>query len=108
MGVQSIDAPDRLEHRHYSVQKIEVSDLSAALKAGWADFLAKPSHILFLGIIYPILGFILARLTSNLNLVPLIYPLLTGFALIGPLAAIGLYELSRRRELGEAVHWRHT
>lgn len=96
------------QHISTDVRHIHRSDLKAALRAGWQDFLAKPSHILFLGLIYPILGFIFARLTSNMNLIPLIYPLLTGFALVGPLAAVGLYELSRRREKGEELHWRHA
>jgi len=91
-----------------TVNIISTTDLKYALRAGWQDFLAKPSHILFLGLIYPILGFVFARLTSDMNLVPLIYPLLTGFALVGPLAAIGLYELSKRREMGQELHWRHA
>ncbi|MGD8325836.1 MAG: DUF2189 domain-containing protein [Sphingomonadales bacterium] len=96
------------QHGGIDVRHIHSSDLKAALRAGWQDFLAKPSHIFFLGLIYPILGFIFARLTSNMNLIPLIYPLLTGFALIGPLAAVGLYELSRRKELGQELHWRYA
>lgn len=90
------------------VNTISTSDLKHALKAGWQDFLAKPSHILFLGLIYPILGFVFARLTSDMDLIPLVYPLLTGFALVGPIAAIGLYELSKRREQGLELHWRHA
>src|SRR4051794_18215905 len=62
-----------------------------------------PSHAVFLCLIYPVVGFVLARLVLGANVLPLLFPLMAGFALIGPLAALGLYELSRRREQGHEV-----
>jgi uncharacterized membrane protein len=85
-----------------------VHDVRDALREGFDDFLNNPSHLVFLGFIYPTVGLFLAFWTSNLNLLPLLYPLISGFALIGPFAAIGIYETSRRRETGLDASWRHA
>ncbi|HUI21782.1 MAG TPA: DUF2189 domain-containing protein [Methylocella sp.] len=86
-----------LSSAHYPiVRKIGPSDLRDALAKGLADFLAMPSHLVFLGLIYPLIGIWLVVGNSP----QLIFPLVSGFALIGPFAAIGLYEISRRRECG--------
>ena len=83
------------------VRRISTSDLYYALARGYDDFAAFPSHALFLCVIYPLLGILLIGLTSGtLSLLPLAVPIAAGFALVGPVAAIGLYELSRRREAG--------
>jgi uncharacterized membrane protein len=86
-----------------SIRRIGAADLIDALKSGWDDFAAMPSHALFLCVMYPIIGLAIAGLTLGYALVPWFYPLAAGFALIGPIAAIGLYELSRRREAGTEV-----
>ncbi|MEW9804775.1 DUF2189 domain-containing protein [Mesorhizobium sp. ZMM04-5] len=93
---------------HIRVRKISVSDLFDALRQGIDDFMVKPSHLVFLCLIYPIVGVFLAAWTSGNNALPLMFPLVSGFALIGPFAAIGLYEISRRRELGMDTSWRHA
>jgi uncharacterized membrane protein len=87
------------------VRKIGLADLRDALAKGMDDFLAFPSHAVFLIAIYPFLGLVLAALTFNYDLFPMLFPLAAGFALIGPLAAIGLYEMSRRREQTQDVSW---
>ena len=97
---------DRITHP--AVRKIHVGDLTAALREGFDDFMDKPSHYVFLGLIYPIVGVVLALWTSGYNALPLLYPLMSGFALIGPFAAIGLYEISRRREAGLDTSWQHA
>jgi uncharacterized membrane protein len=85
---------------HVPVRKIGFPDLKDALRKGVDDFMAMPTHLAFLGFLYPLFGVGLAALTFTNNALPLLFPLVSGFALIGPVAAIGLYELSRRRELG--------
>jgi uncharacterized membrane protein len=87
------------------VRRLTINDLFAALADGWRDFWRKPSHLAFLGLIYPLVGAALAVWTSGNNSWPLLFPLITGFALIGPFAALPIYEMSRRQELGLDTHW---
>src|SRR6202158_3786561 len=90
----------------FVIRKISLSDLSAALRLGWEDFQAMPSHAIVLCLIYPVLGLVLFRMVLGYSVLPLLFPLAAGFTLIGPFAALGLYELSRRRERGEeAAAW---
>src|SRR6202521_2418672 len=90
----------------FVIRKIGLSDLSEALRLGWEDFKAVPSHAIILCVIYPVLGLVLFRLVLGYSVLPLLFPLAAGFTLIGPFAALGLYELSRRRERGEeAAAW---
>jgi uncharacterized membrane protein len=85
----------------FVVRKIRLSDLSDALRLGWEDFEAIPTHAVVLCLIYPVLGLVIFRMVLGASLLPLLFPLAAGFTLIGPFAGLGLYELSRRRERGE-------
>jgi len=91
-----------------AVRSIGIADIEDSLAKGLDDFRAMPTHALFLAIIYPIAGLIVAHAVFNEQMWSLLYPLAAGFALIGPFAAIGLYELSRRREEGRDTHWLHV
>jgi len=88
-----------------TVRRISVADLREVLAKGLADFGAYRTDVIFICLIYPIVGLILAQLAFGNDMVPLIFPLGAGFALVGPVAAVGLYEMSRRREQGHAVSW---
>src|SRR3954454_25304382 len=90
------------------VRKIGLADLKDVLRKGFADFWAMPSQVFFIGLIYPIAGLILAGFAFGQNMLPLLYPLASGFALVGPLVSIGLYELSRRREQGLPTDWKYA
>jgi uncharacterized membrane protein len=75
------------------------------LAKGLDDFMAMPTFSVFLILIYPVVGLILLRLTFGYDMLPLLFPLMAGFTLVGPLSTVGLYELSRRREQGLDVSW---
>jgi uncharacterized membrane protein len=108
MANQDIILPTEPTPELPTVRSIGPADLRDALAKGLDDFWAMPTHVVFLSLIYPIVGIALGSATLGFNVVPLLYPLATGFALIGPFAAIGLYELSRRRELGLDTSWKHA
>ena len=90
------------------IRQIGVRDLFDALAKGVDDFTSKPSHVVFLCLIYPVIGVLLATWSSGNNVLQLLFPLASGFALIGPFAALGLYEISRRREAGQDTSWSHA
>jgi uncharacterized membrane protein len=111
-------AVDSLGHRAHEraglhpatpiVRHIGAADLVYALRRGFDDFAAFRSDVVFLCVVYPVAGLVLGRLAFGYNMLPLLFPLASGFALVGPFAAIGLYEMSRRREQGVEVGWADT
>ncbi len=91
-----------------TVHTIGVADLTDALTKGIADFKAMPTHLVHFCWIYPIVVLIGARTYAGYDVLPLAFPLLTGFTLIGPIVATGMYELSRRREMGLDISRMHA
>lgn len=88
-----------------AARRITPRDLWIALARGLDDFGASRSDVVLLCVVYPLAGLVLARLAHGYDMLPLIFPLASGFALIGPVAAVGFYEMSRQRERGGAVDW---
>jgi uncharacterized membrane protein len=103
-GIHTTAAAQRLPR----VRTIRPRDLVDALAKGIDDFTAMPTHAIFISLIYPIAGLVIGIAVSGSNLLWLFYPMATGFALLGPVAAVGLYELSRRREQGLSTDWSHA
>jgi uncharacterized membrane protein len=89
----------------FAVRRIHIADLRWALARGMQDFAASRTDVIFLCVIYPLLGLLLARVASGYEMLPLVFPLASGFALVGPLAGVGLNEMSRRREQGLSAGW---
>ncbi len=86
------------------IRRLSVHDLRQALSQGYDDFREIPTQLVFVGLLYPVIAFVAARAAVG-DLLPLLFPLLTGLSLMGPVMAVGLYEISRRREAGLPVSW---
>ena len=87
------------------IRRISLGDLPKIVAKGWSDFTSNRTDVAFLCLFYPLAGIVVSRLAFNHNLLPLLFPFVSGFALVGPFAAAGLYEMSRRREQGKPVSW---
>jgi uncharacterized membrane protein len=91
------------------VRHIGLKDIGIALRQGFDDYRAKRGEMLFLGLIYPIVGLIAVGITfGRVDMLPLAFPLVAGLTLMGPPLASGFYELARRREHGLDAGWKHV
>lgn len=84
---------------------LTVSDLRAAVAAGWGDFKAYPAFGLFFAAIYVAAGILLYFALFEWSQIAWLAPIAAGFPLLAPFVAVGLYEVSRRREAGIAMSW---
>jgi uncharacterized membrane protein len=85
------------------VRQIAASDIVEALGSGLRDFQNAPLYGLVFGALYVAGGLAIVLSVVSLGVSYLAYPLAAGFALIGPFVAVGLYDVSRRREAGLPV-----
>jgi uncharacterized membrane protein len=97
--------PDRHTAAPPRIGRIGMADVRSALREGLHDLGVARTDVVFIALVYPIVGLVLARLAFSLNFLPLIFPLISGFAILGPLAAVGLYAVSRNLEAGRPVTW---
>ena len=87
------------------VNKVTAEDITAALKAGFSDFLARPVMSGFFGLFYAVFGILFVWCLFWLGQVWMIIPAAIAFPLVAPFACAGLYEMSRRLEKGEGFGW---
>jgi Predicted integral membrane protein len=89
------------------VRTLTSSDLNLSLREGWNDFLSMRGDLIFIGMLYPLVGLVAAWVTQGSNVLPLFFPIAAGISLLGPIVAVGFYELARRREAGLESDWSH-
>lgn len=85
------------------VRRITAADIAEALGQGLRDFQAVPLYGLAFGAFYRRRRIAILLCLTAFGMVYLAYPLAAGFAMIGPFVALGLYEVSRRREAGQPI-----
>ena len=107
MATRTIARPARRRATKIPVRQITNDDLRIALRQGLDDFLDMRGDILFAGLIYTIVGLAAVVMTTKQALMPYFIPVIAGVGLLGPVAAVGFYELARRREKGETANWAH-
>lgn len=100
-------APASVQAPLIPLRDIATGDLRASLREGWSDFLRMRGDLFFLGLLYPLVGIVAATVTLGGALLPLFFPIAAGIGLLGPIAAIGFYELARRMESGRDPSWSH-
>jgi uncharacterized membrane protein len=107
MATRPFSGPATTASQPVPIRHITPGDLRTSLADGWRDFIEMRGDIIFLAILYPLIGFLAAAATLGGTLLPLFLPIAAGVGLLGPLAAIGFYEMARRREMGLHSTWSH-
>lgn len=107
MAAKTMPGSVKLRKANIPVRKIGGADLNASLRDGWSDFMEMRGDLIFLGLLYPLIGIVAAVVTVGSPLLPLFLPIAAGIGLLGPVAAVGFYEMARRREMGLHSNWPH-
>ena len=106
MATQTIPSASRdAKTGRIPVRKITNEDLNLSLRQGLDDFKDLRGDLVFAGLIYTLIGRAAVIMTTSAPLMPFFFPVVAGVALLGPVTAVGFYELARRREKGQEVHW---
>ena len=106
MATNTMNRAARRRARDIPVKTISDQDLRLSLRQGLDDFLTFRGDIIFAGIIYTVIGLAAVVMTASAPLIPFFLPIVAGIGLLGPVAAVGFYELARQREDGVPnLHW---
>jgi uncharacterized membrane protein len=106
MATNSIAAPGAASRKKIPVRTITNDDLRFALRQGFEDFRTFRGDVLLAGLVYTLIGIAAVVMTTSAPLMPFFLPVVAGVGLLGPIAAVGFYELADRREEGDKdLHW---
>ena len=84
-----------------AIRKIELDRPWQWLVKGWQDMRQAPVVSYTYGVLAATTGYVLLVGLLWLDLLYLLLPMTAGFLIVGPILTVGLYEVSRRAELGE-------
>ena len=106
MAANTIPSQASSRTSNIPVRRIGEADLRFALKAGWEDFKDMRGDIFIAGLVYTVIGIAAVVMTASRPLIPFFFPVVAGVGLLGPVAAVGFYELAKLREEGrEDLLW---
>ena len=106
MATSTVNSRATRRPKPLPVRKIGEQDLRFALRAGWDDFQDMRGDIVFAGLIYTFIGVAAVIMTTSRPLIPFFFPVVAGVGLLGPIAAVGFYQLAKLREDGKQdLHW---
>jgi len=92
-----------LDIHHRESKRVTAEQTSAWLGAGWRDIWRHPGLSLGFGALYAGIGAAFYVVLTAMGMGSLLLALGAGFMLVGPLAAVFLFEISRRVERNEPV-----
>ena len=87
------------------IQQISLADLREAVRRGLHDFAAGRTDVMVVCLVYPAIALFIAIAEAHGGFLPLLGPTAAGFVLVGPFLAVGLYEMSRQREMTGKLNW---
>ncbi|VAV97575.1 hypothetical protein MNBD_ALPHA08-779 [hydrothermal vent metagenome] len=97
--------PEKIQAFKPAVKKLQYSDITKAMRSGLRDFARAPQYGIAFGLAYAAFGWFLLYLLNTLEINYYVYPMATGFALLAPFVASGLYEVSHTLEDGKKLSW---
>ena len=107
MPATTVSASPQPKAGSIPVRTITNADADSALREGWGDFMDMRGDLIFVGLIYVLVGVVAATAIMGGPLLALLFPIIAGIGLLGPVAALGFYEMARRRESGLQSNWQH-
>lgn len=100
-----MDVTDRGPDPLPEIRLVGLGDIAGVLRLGLRDFLRAPLFGIFFSAVYVAGGMLLWKVYGIAGQQWWLAPVAVGFPLIGPFAAVGIYEVSRRLEKGLPLGW---